>query len=120
MAEGAGSTVAEVVAGSGVEDATLENLVQGARIVGLTSSGSAEVVAAEWHGKDAVTIVFRTEDGGIHQQVLLRGQTARLRILPTHQASRFSGDPAEFKLGIEALRIHMAAQFDPMLAVATS
>ena len=65
-------------------------------------------------------MVFRTEDGGIHQQVLLRGQTGRLRIVPPGQAAHFTGDPADFKLGMEALRIQMAAQFDPMLAVATS
>jgi superfamily II DNA or RNA helicase len=112
--------VAEVVAGAGVEGALLEGLTQGVRVVGLTASGPAEVVAAEWHGKDAVTVVFRTEDGGIHQQVLLRGQTGRLRILSADQASLFTGDPADFKLGMEALRIQMAAQFDPMLAVATS
>lgn len=112
--------MAEAVAGASVKDAVLEDLVQGARVVGLTASGFVEVVAAEWHGKDAVTVVFRTEDGGIRQQVLLRGQTGRLRILPVGQASYFTGDPAEFKLGMEARRIQMAAQFDPMLAVATS
>jgi superfamily II DNA or RNA helicase len=112
--------VAEVVAGTDAQGAALEDLVQGARVVGLTASGSAEVVAAEWHGLDAVTVVFRTEDGGIRQQVLLRGQTGRLRVLPASQAARFTADPAEFKLGMEALRVQMAAQFDPMLAVATS
>ena len=102
------------------EDAGLDGLAKGIRVAGLTASGTAEVVATEWHGKDAVTVVFRTDDGGIHQQVLLRGQTGWLRIVPAEEAASFSGDPADFKLGMEALRIQMAAQFDPMLAVATS
>ena len=102
------------------EDAGLDSLAKGIRVAGLTASGTAEVVATEWHGEDAVTVVFRTDDGGIHQQVLLRGQTGRLRIVPAGEAASFSGDPADFKLGMEALRIQMAAQFDPMLAVATS
>lgn len=101
--------------------AALDNLVKGARVTGLTSSGTADVVATEWHGPDAVTVVFRTEDGAIRQQVLLRRQTSKLRVVPPGQATaQFAGDAAEFKLGMEALRIQMAAQFDPMLAVATS
>jgi len=105
---------------SGAQNAALEDIVPGARVVGLTASGAADVVAIESHGPDAATVVFRTEDGGIHQQVLLRGQAARLRIVPAGQTAQFTGDPADFKLGMEALRIQMAAQFDPMLAVATS
>ena len=108
------------VSGATGADAALDELAQGVHVTGLTASGAAEVVATEWHGKDGVTVVFRTEDGGIHQQVLLRGQTGRLRIVPAGQAGQFSGDAADFKLGMEALRIQMAAQFDPMLAVATS
>jgi superfamily II DNA or RNA helicase len=100
--------------------AALDDLIRGVRLTGLTASGTAEVVATEWHGKDAVTVVFRTEDGDIHQQVLLRSQTGKLRVVSGDEAARFSGDGADFKLGMEALRIQMAAQFDPMLAVATS
>ena len=112
--------VGEPLPGADTENAGLDKLATGIRIAGLTASGTAEIVATEWHGKDAVTVVFRTEDGGIHQQVLLRGQTGRLRVVPVGEAAGFSGDPADFKLGMEALRIQMAAQFDPMLAVATS
>jgi superfamily II DNA or RNA helicase len=108
------------VADATAQQAALEDLVQGARVTGLTAAGTAEVVATEWHGTDAVTVVFRTHDGGIHQQVLLRSQATRLRIVPADGSANFSGDPADFKLGMEALRIQMAAQFDPMLAVATS
>ena len=61
--------------GADTEDAGLDSLAKGIRVAGLTASGTAEVVATEWHGEDAVTVVFRTEDGAIHQQVLLRGQT---------------------------------------------
>jgi hypothetical protein len=110
---------AGAVPGPNADHAVLEDLAQGARVLGLSASGTAEVVATEWHGEDAVTVVFRTEDGGIHQQVLLRGQTGRLRIVPAGEVAGFNGDPSDFKLGMEALRIQMAAQFDPMLAVAT-
>src|ERR1022692_4239723 len=102
------------------DHAALEDLVQGARITGLTPSGTAEVIATQWHGPDAVTVVFRTSDGGIDQQVVLRSQEHKLHLTTTDDTDQFTGDPAEFKLGMEALRIQMAAQFDPMLAVATS
>lgn len=103
-----------------MENATLEDLRQGVRVTGLTASGTAEVVAIERHGPDAATVVFRTDDGNIRQRVLLRSQAAALRIIPAGQAARFDGDAADFKLGMEALRIQMAARFDPMLAVTTS
>ena len=51
---------------------------------------------------------------------MLRGHADKLRVVPAGEVAEFSGDPAAFKLGMEALRIQMAAQFDPMLAVATS
>lgn len=98
MAEGA-------VPGATAEHAALEALVHGTRDTGLTASGTAEIVATEWRGTDAVTVVFRSEDGVIHQQVLLRGQTARLRIGPLGQAIQFTGDSADFKLGMDALQI---------------
>ena len=106
------------VSGATNADAALDELTQGMRVTGLTASGTAEVVATEWHGGHAVTVVFRAEDGGVHQQVLLRGHTGRLRIVPAGEAAQFSEDAADFKLGMEALRIQMAGQFDPMLAVA--
>jgi len=67
--------VGGVLPGADTEDAGLDSLAKGIRVAGLTASGTAEVVATEWHSKDAVTVVFRTEDGGIYQQVLLRGHT---------------------------------------------
>jgi superfamily II DNA or RNA helicase len=102
------------------QPATLGDLVQGARVAGLTSSGVIEVVAAQWHGPDAVTIIFRTAVGGIDQQVVLRSQEHKLRVVSPDDVEYFNGNAADFKLGMEALRIEMAAQFDPMLAVATS
>ena len=38
---------------------------------GLTASGAAEVVAVELHGEAAATIVYRTTDGTVDQQVVL-------------------------------------------------
>src|SRR5262249_586040 len=73
-ARGGGSMTEAAMSGAAVQRVTLEDLAQGVRLTGLTASETAEVVATEWHGKDAVTVVFRSEDGGIHQQVLLRDQ----------------------------------------------
>ena len=106
--------------GTAADHVSMEDLVQGVRLAGLTPAGNAEVVATLWHGADAVTVIFRTGEGGIDQQVVLRGQEHRLSIVAEETADQFTGDPADFKLGMEALRIQMASQFDPMLAVATS
>jgi superfamily II DNA or RNA helicase len=113
--------VADRGAASPVEGhALLEELVQGARVAGLLSSGVVEIVAREWYGDNSVNVVYRTADGGTGQRVLLRANEPELRIVPASEASRFDGDGYAFRLGMEALRISMAAQFDPMLAVATS
>ena len=110
----------EAARGTAEQHATLEDLVPGVRVTGLTSSGAVEVIATQWHGTDVATIVFRASDGRPDQQVVLRSQESKLRIVPAEQAARFDGDPAAFKLGMEAERVRMASQFDPMLAIATS
>jgi hypothetical protein len=87
----------EAAPGTAEQHATLEDLVLGVRVTGLTSSGAVEVIATQWHGTDVATIVFRASDGRPDQQVVLRSQESRLRIVPAEQAARFDGDPAAFK-----------------------
>ena len=100
--------------------ARLEDLVQGARVLGLTSSGAVEVVTVEWYGPDTVNVVYRLPDGSLAPRIVLRAHEPSLQVLPADAAAKFDGDGFAFRLGMEALRISMAAQFDPMLAVATS
>ncbi|MEV4322380.1 helicase-related protein [Microbispora rosea] len=97
----------------------LEDLVSGVRVSGVVPGETVSVIAAQWHGSDALELTFKTLDGGLRQQVLFRTDEAKLSL--SDAGSRpFDADPEEFRLVAEAQRISLAGLFDPMLAVATS
>lgn len=98
----------------------LEDLTPGTVVGGVTTNDNVTVVAAKWYGDNAVMLTYRTEDGGVADQLLYRDSEARLTIRTASAAYSFDGDGTLFKLAAEALRIRMAARFDPMLAVTTS
>ncbi|MEV0403012.1 helicase-related protein [Actinoallomurus sp. NPDC050550] len=97
----------------------LEDLASGVRVAGVVSGETVSVIAAQWHGPDALELTFKTLDGGLRQQVLFRADEAKLS--RSDAGSRpFDADAEEFRLVAEAQRISLAGLFDPMLAVATS
>ena len=100
--------------------ARLEQLVPGVRVSGVAGGGEVEVVAARWHGSNALTLTFRDHDGVTGQQLLYRDHEPRLRIAAPGRSHAFDGDAMSWRLAAEALRIRYAALFDPMLAVMTS
>ncbi|MGH4017719.1 MAG: hypothetical protein ACRDT0_00440, partial [Pseudonocardiaceae bacterium] len=99
--------------------ATLEQLTPGAQVRGVTAE-IVSVVAAHWHGSNVLTLTYRDSGGRLGEQLLHRDDEPRLAIVKPSSAWSFDGDGAEFRLAAEALRIRMAARFDPMLAVSTS
>ncbi len=97
----------------------LEDLVSGVRVRGVVPGETVSVIAAQWHGADALELTYKTLDGGLRQQVLFR--TDEARVSPSDAGSRpFDADADEFRLIAEVQRISLAGLFDPMLAVATS
>src|SRR5690349_14295533 len=52
---------------------TLEDLTPGARVLGVLPDQPVTVVAAEWHGTQALTLTFRDETGRVDHQLLYRG-----------------------------------------------
>ena len=98
----------------------LEDLTPGARVSGIGGRGEVGVVEVKWHGTNAVTVAYRTDDGRIDEALLYRDHEPELRLAKASTSSAFDADPNDFKLAAEALRIRMAARFDPMLAVSTS
>ncbi|GAA1311849.1 RNA helicase [Planotetraspora silvatica] len=97
----------------------LEDLTPGAVVGGVTPTGDVSVVAVKWYGSNAVNLTYRT-DSGVADQLLYRDHEPQLVLREKSAAYAFDGDGALFKLAAEALRIRMAARFDPMLAVTTS
>ncbi len=97
----------------------LEDLRRGASVTGLTA-GAATVVSVEWHGSDALTLVFRDGDGRLDERVLYRADEPKLGLLREEPAFPFDADGADFRLAAEAERIRLAHLYDPLLAIQTS
>ncbi|MHB1164496.1 MAG: helicase-related protein [Candidatus Nanopelagicales bacterium] len=97
----------------------LEELKPGLRVTGVIPGEAVAVIAAQWHGTEAVELTYRTTAGGLGQQVLFRKDENTLAV-STAGSRPFDAPASEFKLVAEAQRISLAGLFDPMLAVATS
>lgn len=98
----------------------LESLAKGALISGIEPGQVARVVSADPLGENAVTVVYRTDDGRLGERVLFRADEANLSIASAGRPWSFDADGADFKLAAEAYRINLAHLFDPMMAVHTS
>jgi superfamily II DNA or RNA helicase len=98
----------------------LEDVTPGALVGGVVGDGAVTVVAVRWIGSNALQLAYRTDGGRLDERLLYRDHEPRLSLRKAAAAYDFSADGALFKLAAEALRIRMAARFDPMLAVHTS
>ena len=99
---------------------TLEDLQPDASVRGIRPDALITVVSASWHGSDALTLVYRTPDGRVADEILYRHDEARLAIVEQGRPWSFDGDGALYRLVAEAQRIRLAHLFDPVLAVHTS
>ena len=99
---------------------TLEDLQPDATVRGMVPDTAATVVSVQWHGSDALTLVYRGPDGRVADEILYRHDKPRLEVVKTGRPWSFDGDGALFRLVSEAHRIRLAHLFDPVLAVHTS
>lgn len=96
-------------------------IVPGVRIVGLVPHTPVVVLAVQPLGQTSIKITYEYGEGHTGQVLLYVEDLVGLTIEhPKEQTRPFDGDGAMFRLAAEALRIRMAGQFDPMLAVHTS
>jgi superfamily II DNA or RNA helicase len=98
----------------------LEDITPGGLVSGMAGDGPVTVVAVRWIGSNALQLTYRTENGRLDERLLYRDHEPRLTLRQAAAAYDFSAYGGLFKLAAEALRIRMAARFDPMLAVHTS
>src|SRR4051812_25719203 len=98
----------------------LEDLQPDAFVRGILPDGAATVVNVQWHGTDALTLVYRGPNGRVAEEILYRHDEPRLEIVEVGRPWSFDGDGALFRLVSEAHRIRLAHLFDPVLAVHTS
>ena len=98
----------------------LEDLTPQAAIDGIRPGGPVTVVNVQWHGENALTLVYRPAAGGIAEEILYRQDETRLVLVEQGREWRFDSDGAAYRLAAEAHRIRLAHLFDPLLAVHTS
>ena len=98
----------------------LEELQPDAAVRGILPNGSVEVVSVQWHGSEALTLIYRPPSGGIAEEILYRHDEARLEVVEQGRPWSFDGDGSSYRLVSEARRIRLAHLFDPVLAVHTS
>lgn len=97
----------------------LEELKPGLRIDGLIPAEVITVIAAQWHGTDALELTYKNSAGRLGQQVVFRKDQDKLSTAQNGSRA-FDAAASDFKLVAEAQRISLAGLFDPMLAVATA
>ncbi len=78
------------------------------------------MVSTQWHGADALTLIYRSPAGKVAEEILYRHDEPRLELVEQGRPWSFDGDGALFRLVSEAHRIRLAHLFDPVLAVHTS
>jgi SNF2 family DNA or RNA helicase len=98
----------------------LEELQPGATLRGILPDALATVVNVQWHGSDALTLVYRAPNGRVADEILFRHDEPRLEIVEAGRPWSFDGEGKLFRLVAEAHRIRLAHLFDPVLAVHTS
>jgi len=98
----------------------LEDLLPDATIRGILPDSLVTVASVEWHGSDALTLVYRGPSGRVADEILYRHDEQRLEIVELGRPWSFDGDGALYRLTAEAHRIRLAHLFDPVLAVHTS
>src|SRR5690348_4211830 len=98
--------------------ATLEALAVGAQVEGLVPGTAVSILSLQWHGPGSATVVYRDEAAGrVGEQLVFRGDEARLRVVQDGRLWAFDGDGELFRLVSEAQRIRLAYLFDPLMAV---
>ncbi|BCX80567.1 hypothetical protein MIT9_P0140 [Methylomarinovum caldicuralii] len=98
----------------------LEDIKKDALICGIVPDEIVRVVLTEPVGDNAVTVYYRDNQGRLGEQMLFRPDEARLELAQAGRHWTFDADGANFRLGLEALRIRLAHLFDPMMAVHTA
>lgn len=98
----------------------LEDVRKGVHVTGIDPTAPVRVVTTEPVGENALTVIYKTASGDILERMLFRGDEANLSIAVSARPWAFNASAEDFKLATEALRIHLAHLFDPMMAVHTS
>jgi len=98
----------------------LEAITKNALISGIEHGQVVRIFSSDLIGDDAISVVYKANDGRLGERVLFRSDEANLSLAEAGRPWAFDGPGADFKLAAEAWRINLAHLFDPMMAVHTS
>lgn len=98
----------------------LEHIQKNAALSGLEPGQVVRIVTTEQVGDNALTVYYKTADGGLRERMLFRSDEAKLSLAEAGRPWGFDAPGEDFKLAVEAYRINLAHLFDPMMAVHTS
>ena len=98
----------------------LDRIVVGSKINGLLSNQVVEIIAAKWHGSNAMEITYQDARGNLANQMVFRDQVESLSLEEKALPWSYDADADMMRLVSEAYRIELAHIFDPYLAVHTS
>src|SRR5438046_1420944 len=100
--------------------ANLEDLQPGAAVRRVLPDSLATVVTVQWHGSNAVTLIYKDPQGRLANEILYRHDEPRENTAEVGRPWSFDGYGALFRLLAEAQRIHLALLFDQILSVQPS
>ncbi len=83
----------------------LDDLRPDAAVRGILPDAVVTVVSLEWHGSNALTIVYRGPNGRLADEILYRHDEPRLEIVEAGRPWSFDGDGALFRLKLQANHI---------------
>jgi len=98
----------------------LEKISKDMQVLGIDPSGAVRIFSADKTGDNALTVIYKDNQGRLGERMLFRSDESDLSLADKTISWGFDAPGGAFKLGVEALRIHLAHLFDPMMAIHTS
>lgn len=83
--------------------ARLEDVTAGASVVGIAGGGQpVQVVAAKWHGTNAMAVTYRLANGAVAEKLLFRDNENELQVASGSLPWSFDADADLLRLASEA------------------
>ena len=94
---------------------SIEKLKTGLIIKGSLLPEPVKIISVQQLGTSIKLIGEGMKTGQVHQPILSPEQIAELEISPEKEP--FNGDAGRFRLGIEAIRLSLAYEYDPYFSL---
>ncbi len=94
---------------------TIDALKPGSTVRGALFPEPVQVIVCTPLGSSFKLVGKGLDSGRVYEPVLDAGQLAALQISP--EQPPFDGDPVQFRLGVEALRLTLAYEYDPYFSL---